>query len=113
MKLPKITPKFVTKIMTVFILGWFLFANYGIHFTTLHTHHHESDKEKHQSESSKEHNCLVCDFQLAIYEPLHQTSFSIEQKFSDNIFYIQPFRNENYKIIGFYHILSLRGPPVV
>lgn len=113
MKSSKTTPQLLAKIMTILVLGWFLFANYGIHFTALHTHHDNSDDKEHQHKSTEEHNCLVCYFQLVIYEPLLQTFFNTEYRLYNTDEYIQPFHREGVKNIKLYSSHFLRGPPFV
>lgn len=111
MKSQKTISQLVIKMMAMLMLGWFLFANYGIHFTTLHSHHEEGGGKEHSHKHHKEHDCLICDFQLAFYDPLQQTSFNINNKLSDNLFCIDPFYQDSFKLTEVHYTLSLRGPP--
>lgn len=99
----------IKKFLAVSFACLFLWANYAVNYTSLHQHeeeHHHCTDKTH----SEEEDCLVCDFQALMYEPLHQTFFGIQEKIVHKNF--SPSFHYSYSEgVDTYYSISQRGPP--
>ena len=104
-----INTQFFKKFVAICFACLFLWANYAVNYTSLHQHeeeHHHCTDKTH----SEEEDCLVCDFQALMYEPLHQTFFNIPECFAEENF-APIFYNVISSELDTYYSISQRGPP--
>lgn len=104
-----INTQFFKKFVAICFACLFLWANYAVNYTSLHQHeeeHHHCIDKTH----SEEEDCLVCDFQALVYEPLNQTFFYIPECFAEENF-APIFCDVISSELDTYYSISQRGPP--
>ncbi|MBP7174112.1 MAG: hypothetical protein KBA33_08620 [Cloacibacterium sp.] len=103
------------------VLGLFLFSNYFVNYTELHSHHQQkahysvahttddfSDKTHENIEETDD--CLVCDFQCLVYHPLAQEYFFTEEN-TKKSFSLVKQNSISQLLAGTEFSFQQRGPP--
>ncbi len=97
------------KSLVLAMVSLFLWANYGVHYTSLHQHHEVEHSEKEQGKAAND--CSVCLFQTLIYEPSVQTFFNLSEIKIQDVYSV-PFYKASAFLSDAYSISFLRGPPI-